>query len=157
MGTVYQLILTIAILLSQIFGSGAILGTESGWPILLALTAIPAIMQLATLPFCPESPKFLLLDRDDEERAEAALQWFRGTVEVHDEMDEMKQEQASEKSAPTVSLLGMVRNGSLRRPLIIASMMMLAQQLSGINAAIYFSTKIFTIGNYLIISRSFRK
>lgn len=144
-GTVYQLIITISILLSQVLGSGSILGNHSGWPFLLALTAIPAIIQVITLPFCPESPKYLLLDRDDEGRANAALQWLRGTVEVHSEMDEMKQEQESESKAPPVTLMGMIKNSSLRRPLIISSMMMLAQQLSGINAAIYFSTKIFTI------------
>ena len=46
------------------------LGTEDGWPWLLAITAIPAILQLATLPFCPESPKYLLLDKDDEMAAQ---------------------------------------------------------------------------------------
>ena len=98
-------------------------------PWLLAITAVPAIFQIATLPFCPESPKYLLLDKDDEHGAEeglrhlfllsfalkmwkriihndtlilAALQWLRGTIEVHDEMDEMKQEQESMKLVPKV-------------------------------------------------------
>ena len=75
----------------------------------MTITAIPAIFQIATLPFCPESPKYLLLDKDDEHGAEEglldfndqpkikdkdmiilkfpALQWLRGTIEVHDEMD----------------------------------------------------------------------
>merc|ERR1712111_307545 len=75
--------------------------------------------------------------------AEAALSWLRGTIEVHGEMDEMKQEQESMKLVPKVTLKEMLTNGSLRRPLIIAMMMMLAQQLSGINCAIFYSTKIF--------------
>ena len=58
-------------------------------------------------------------------------------------MDEMKQEQESMKLVPKVTLKEMLTNGSLRRPLIIAMMMMLAQQLSGINCAIFYSTQIF--------------
>jgi len=143
LGTVYQLIITMSILLSQILGMESLLGTANGWPYLLALTVVPAIFQLATLPFCPESPKFLLLDKDDEMAAENSLQWLRGTIEVHDEMDEMKQEQESMKLVPKVTLKEMLTNGSLRRPLIIAMMMMLAQQLSGINCAIFYSTQIF--------------
>merc|ERR1711971_1045995 len=105
--------------------------------------AVPAIFQIATLPFCPESPKYLLLDKDDEMAANSALSWLRGTIEVHDEMDEMKQEQESMKLVPKVTLKEMLVNGSLRQPLIIAMMMMLAQQLSGINCAIFYSTEIF--------------
>ena len=37
----------------------------------------------------------------------------------------------------------MLTNGALRRPLIVAMMMMLAQQLSGINAILYFSSSVF--------------
>ena len=55
----------------------------------------------------------------------------------------MKQEQESMKLVPKVTLKEMLTNGSLRAPLIIATMMMLAQQLSGINCAIFYSTKIF--------------
>merc|ERR1712117_805469 len=143
LGTVYQLIITMSILLSQVLGMGSLLGTPEGWPWLLAVTALPAIFQIATLPFCPESPKYLLLDKDDEHGAEEALQWLRGTIEVHDEMDEMKQEQESMKLVPKVTLKEMLVNSSLRKPLIIAMMMMLAQQLSGINCAIFYSTNIF--------------
>jgi len=143
LGTVYQLIITLSILISQILGMNNMLGTEDGWPWLLAITAIPAILQLATLPFCPESPKYLLLDQEDEMAAQTALGWLRGTIEVHDEMDEMRQEQASMKLVPKVTLKEMITNSSLRQPLIIAMMMMLAQQLSGINCAIFYSTGIF--------------
>merc|ERR1719286_60413 len=143
LGTVYQLIITLSILISQILGMSSVLGTETGWPWLLAMTAVPAILQLATLPFCPESPKYLLLDKDDEMAANSALSWLRGTIEVHDEMDEMKQEQESMKLVPKVTLKEMLTNNSLRAPLIIAMMMMLAQQLSGINCAMFYSTDIF--------------
>merc|ERR1719373_9006 len=112
-----------------------------------ALTAAPALLQLATLPFCPESPKYLLLDKDDEMKANSALSWLRGTIEVHEEMDVMKQEQESMKLVPKVTLKEMLTNGSLRKPLIIAMMMMLAQQLSGINCAIFYSTRIFGLAN----------
>ena len=86
------------------------------------------------MPFCPESPKFLLLDKDDEERATSALNWLRGSVDVHSEMDEMRAEQEKMKLIPHISFKEMFTNGALRSPLFIALMMMLAQQLSGINA-----------------------
>jgi len=142
-GTVYQLIITISILLSQVIGMEGILGNDAGWSILFGLTVVPGIFQVVTLPFCPESPKFLLLDKDDEERAVSALTWLRGRIDVHAEMDEMRAEQEKMKLTPHVSFKEMFTNGALRSPLIIALMMMLAQQLSGINAAIFFSTSIF--------------
>lgn len=58
-------------------------------------------------------------------------------------MDEMRAEYEAMKLVPKTTLKEMLTNQSLRSPLIIAVMMMLAQQLSGINAVIYFSTDIF--------------
>ena len=45
-GTVYQLIITISILLSQILGLTNVLGNDMGWPFLLGLTIIPGILQV---------------------------------------------------------------------------------------------------------------
>lgn len=143
-GTVYQLIITISILISQLLGMNNVLGNDAGWPILLGLTIIPGILQLITLPFCPESPKFLLLDKDDQSAATRALEWFRGTSDVKSEMDEMRTEHEALKQIAQVDMKEMFVNPALRSPLIIAMMMMLAQQLSGINCAIFYSTSIFS-------------
>ncbi|XP_023705143.1 solute carrier family 2, facilitated glucose transporter member 1 isoform X4 [Cryptotermes secundus] len=142
-GTVYQLVITISILVSQILGLESILGTEDSWPILLAITVVPGIFQLATLPICPESPKYLLLSKGQEMEAQRALTWLRGSIEVHDEMDDMRNEYEAMKLVPKVTLKEMFVNATLRIPLIIAMMVMVAQQLSGINAVMFFSTKIF--------------
>lgn len=142
-GTVYQLIITISILVAQILGLGTLLGTKSQWPLLFCLTVVPAIFQLVTLPFCPESPKFLLLGRGKDMDAQRSLSWLRGTIEVHDEMEEMRAEYESMKLIPAVSFKELIMNATLRIPLVIAVMIMLAQQLSGINAIINFSSTIF--------------
>ena len=73
----------------------------------------------------------------------AALTWLRGTVEVHDEMEEMRNEAEQMKQVPKVTLREMCTNPMLRQPLVIAMVVMLSQQLSGINAAIAFSGEIF--------------
>ncbi|KAK4324988.1 hypothetical protein Pmani_004411, partial [Petrolisthes manimaculis] len=142
-GTAYQLVLTISILFSQIMGLETILGTDSLWPLALALTGLGAVFQLLTLPLCPESPKFLLGTKDDPVAAQRALTWLRNTNNVQDEMAEMRNEAEAAKLVPSVSVREIICNPTLRIPLIISLMMMLAQQLSGINAVIFFSTSIY--------------
>lgn len=144
-GTVYQLVITISILVSQILGLEQVLGTTDQWPLLLCLTIVPAIFQICTLPFCPESPKYLLLSRGKDMDAQKALSWLRGTIEVHDEMEEMRTEYESMKLIPKVTVRELFVNPALRIPLFISIMIMFAQQLSGINAVMFFSTKIFTM------------
>ncbi|XP_050691340.1 solute carrier family 2, facilitated glucose transporter member 1-like isoform X2 [Eriocheir sinensis] len=142
-GTAYQLVLTISILISQVMGLENLLGTESLWPLALALTGAPAIFQLLALPICPESPKFLLISKDKPVDAQRALTWLRDTNDVQQEMGEMRNEAEAGKLVPAVSLREIVMNPTLRIPLVISLMMMMAQQLSGINAVIFFSTEIY--------------
>ena len=142
-GTVYQLVLTISILVAQILGLSSLMGNDACWPWLLAVTILPGIFQIATLPLCPESPKYILLTQGREVETQNALTWLRGTIEVHDELDAMRAEYETMKAVPKVTLGDMITSDALRMPLIIACVIMLGQQFSGINAVFFFSVSIF--------------
>ncbi|MCL4158810.1 UNVERIFIED_CONTAM: hypothetical protein GTU68_032639, partial [Idotea baltica] len=72
-----------------------------------------------------------------------ALSWLRDSSNVHEELEEIQNEAEAQKLVPKVSVREIITNPALRIPLIISVMMMLAQQFSGINAAIFFSVKIY--------------
>lgn len=65
----------------QIFGLESILGSDNLWPLLLALTILPAILQSIMLPFCPESPRYLLIVLNQEEEARKGGCTHRFTTE----------------------------------------------------------------------------
>lgn len=64
----------------------------------------------------------------------SGLNWLRGTIEVHDEMEEMRSEYEAAKLVSKVTMKELFVNPTLRSPLIICLVIMIAQQLSGINA-----------------------
>lgn len=55
----------------QILGLESLLGSEELWPVLLGITVIPTVLQMALLPFCPESPRFLYIVRCQEHHAKS--------------------------------------------------------------------------------------
>lgn len=145
-GTVYQLAITVTILLSQILGLKSVMGTDELWPFLLAVTIIPGVLQLVALPFCPDSPKHLYLDNDDPTKAKEALQWLRCRLDVSEDLQEYANEKDREIGSTEegqISIKDLFTKRSWRRPLLIAVMLMLAQQMSGINAIIFYSTDVF--------------
>lgn len=143
LGTVNQLALTIGFLLSQILGLEQILGTDRGWPLLLGLTVCPAVLQLVLLPFCPESPRFLLITRQREEESRAALRRLRNSSNVEDDVEDMRVEERAQQGESQISMWQLITSRSLRLPLIISIVMQLSQQLSGINAVLYYSIRLF--------------
>ncbi|KAG7500027.1 solute carrier family 2, facilitated glucose transporter member 1-like [Solea senegalensis] len=142
-GTLHQLGVVVGILIAQIFGLEALLGSDKMWPLLLALTVAPAVLQCILLPFCPESPRFLLINLKQEEQARKALVRLRGSEDVSKDMQEMKEESAKMAMEKKVTIAELFRSASYRQPLLIAVMLQLSQQLSGINAVFYYSTGIF--------------
>uniref|UniRef100_H2Y402 Major facilitator superfamily (MFS) profile domain-containing protein n=1 Tax=Ciona savignyi TaxID=51511 RepID=H2Y402_CIOSA len=143
-GTLGQLGVVTSMLLSQVLGLRWLLGTSTLWPLLLALTGVFAVYQLAVIPFCPESPRFLLVKMNKEDEAREALQWLRGShYNSKEEMNQMSSEHEAGKDEQKTTIKELFTVSHLRQPLIIAIVMQLSQQLSGINAVFYYSTQLF--------------
>lgn len=47
------------------------MGNADLWPLLLGFTFIPAVAQCVLLPLCPKSPRFLLINKNEENKAKA--------------------------------------------------------------------------------------
>ncbi|XP_044267819.1 solute carrier family 2, facilitated glucose transporter member 1-like isoform X1 [Tribolium madens] len=145
LGSVYQLLIVISILISQIVGLEMMLGNKH-WDILFLLPIAFGIFQVITLFFCTESPKYLLSVKQNNERAENSLKFLRKSEDVNEEFSQLKHEDEANKAMPKVTLKQMFRERSLRIPLMIAMLVMVAQQFSGINAVIFYSTETFISG-----------
>ncbi|KAL0985137.1 hypothetical protein UPYG_G00153330 [Umbra pygmaea] len=142
-GTLHQLGVVIGILVAQIFGLESLLGSASLWPLLLGLTVFPAVVQTIMLPFCPESPRYLLISLNKEEEARKALVRLRGCEDVSDDIQEMKEEGMKMAMEKKVTIPELFRSSTYRQPIMIAIVLQLSQQFSGINAVFYYSTRIF--------------
>ncbi|XP_076451529.1 solute carrier family 2, facilitated glucose transporter member 3-like [Babylonia areolata] len=142
-GTCHQLAITIGILFSQILGLREIFGTEELWPILFAFNAVPALVCLVVMPFCPESPRFLLIKKGLEDEARQVLVRIRGTHNVEEEMEEMRVEARKTAGVTNFSIKELVTSPALRLPVIIACLLQVFQQWSGINAVMSYSAYIF--------------
>ncbi|XP_032971240.1 solute carrier family 2, facilitated glucose transporter member 7-like isoform X2 [Rhinolophus ferrumequinum] len=144
LGTMTEVFVIVGIFLAQIFSLQAILGNPTGWPVLLALTGVPALLQLLSLPFFPESPRYTLIQKRDENTARQALRKLRGWADVDDEMEEMRVEAEAEKAEGRLSVLNLFTFQPLRWQLISIIVLMAGQQLSGVNAINYYADTIYT-------------
>jgi SP family galactose:H+ symporter-like MFS transporter len=135
----YQLAITVGILGSYL--TGLLISGDGMWRVMFALGAVPGLLFLIGLVFLPESPRWLVLKRSAE-AARASLRRLRGEGwDVDRELEEM---------VGTVQAEGGRRVGyralfepAIRPALIVAVGLFFLQQLSGINAVIYYAPEIF--------------
>lgn len=106
----------LGILLGQVAGLTGLLGAEPLWPYLLASNAVPGLVQLLALPWFPESPRYLLIDRGDEEACVRALRRLRGGEAPASEMEEMlrERERRTAAAAPAKTPWSLFRDPATR-------------------------------------------
>ncbi|XP_034027543.1 solute carrier family 2, facilitated glucose transporter member 1a [Thalassophryne amazonica] len=144
LGTLHQLGVVIGILMAQVsFGIEPIMGNRLLWPLLLGFTCLLAGLQCVLLPFCPESPRYLLINCNMESKAFSVLTKLRGTEEVSTDLQEMKEESQQMMREKKVTIAELFRSPFYRQAIFVSVMLQLSQQLSGINAVFYYSTGIF--------------
>uniref|UniRef100_A0AAV2M5C9 Major facilitator superfamily (MFS) profile domain-containing protein n=1 Tax=Knipowitschia caucasica TaxID=637954 RepID=A0AAV2M5C9_KNICA len=115
---------------------------ESSWVFLFSFLAVPSLLQLCVLPFLPESPRFLLMERRDEKAAEKAFQRLLGRSDVSVELEEVHAEARAQTTTHTVSVLQLLRTRSVRWQLITIIVTMACYQLCGLNAIWYYTNGI---------------
>lgn len=114
---------------------------EQNWRYMLGVVAIPSFAFLLCVLGIPESPRWLLVQRGRREEARAILAAINpGTV------DETMQAIELESAAASQSISWRQFLGSqYRRPVLLAFFIAFFNQLSGINAIIYYAPRIFEL------------
>ena len=110
---------------------------EAGWRWMFASEALPAALFLGLLFFVPESPRWLV-KRGREGEAHRVLARAAGPERAQTAMAEIHAALAEEGGSP----LELLRPG-LRRALLIGVVLAVLQQVTGINAILYYAPEIF--------------
>ncbi|XP_057236120.1 solute carrier family 2, facilitated glucose transporter member 9-like isoform X6 [Malurus melanocephalus] len=113
------------------------------WPLFLSMVVVPASLQLLLLHCFPESPRYLLIERNDICGATRALHRFLGTPDVQDVIEEMKEERRSLSSMEMVSVWQLLRDRSVRWQTLSVAVVNAGMQLSGIDAIWFYTNTIF--------------
>ncbi|XP_052545429.1 solute carrier family 2, facilitated glucose transporter member 11-like isoform X4 [Tympanuchus pallidicinctus] len=138
-----SIFLTGGILSGQIIGLREILGAEAYWPLLLSSSCVPAFAQLLFLPWFPESPRYLLIDRGDELSCAKALKRFHGSSQYQREMEDIQRECFALDGEKPKKPWQLFTDRAVRWQLITVVVMTMGQQLSGINAIYFYATYVF--------------
>lgn len=136
----FQLSIVIGILLTYIVNY-VVSSDAWAWRAMFFYGIIPAIILLLGLMFLPESPRWLILKGKTEQAIKSLIKLRGDNYQV--EFDEIQSTIALEKQEQTKQRLSSVFN-KVNLPIIaLAILIMLFQQLSGINAIIYYAPQIF--------------
>ncbi|KAG9307824.1 hypothetical protein G9A89_023389 [Geosiphon pyriformis] len=161
LGTSHHLFIVIGVLVSQIFGLW--LSFVPGWRFLLALNALPALIQIILLKFCVETPRYLILKNRLEEANNSLQQLrkgydiqteFKEIVEARNNFESQNPELLSSDGLSTnesiiysgrsLSLHELFQDENCRKMIFICFGVHTMQQICGINGIIYYSTEIFS-------------
>uniref|UniRef100_A0A8C3JMD2 Major facilitator superfamily (MFS) profile domain-containing protein n=1 Tax=Calidris pygmaea TaxID=425635 RepID=A0A8C3JMD2_9CHAR len=143
LGLMPSIFICLGVFFAQVLGLPELLGEDRFWPLFLSVVVVPASLQLLLLHCFPESPRYLLIERNDVCGATAALHRFLGTSDVQDVIEEMKEEQRSLSSVETVSVWQLLRDRSVRWQTLSVVVVNAGMQLSGIDAIWFYTNTIF--------------
>lgn len=93
-GSFLNFAITFFTLVSAVLSLNFVMGSNEMLPYLLGLGVIPAVLQIIFSPFFPETPKYLLLTKKDEEKARQSVLYYYGKDEnVEQVFEEFRREE----------------------------------------------------------------
>ena len=114
------------------------IGSEP-WRLMLGIQAIPSLLFLVLLKFIPESPRWLILQRGNTDLARKILLMINPAT-ADATMVAIQQATTEEQATTTKDPLFSARH---KTPVILAILFAFFNQVSGINAIIYYAPRIF--------------
>lgn len=141
-------------LLPTAFGNVGILvcfiaGTYLPWNTLALLGILFPLPYLALTFLIPETPRWYM-SKNRPECARNSLQWLRGKdADVSEEFQSMVSAQRVDEKGSSSNITDLFTKPNLK-PLLISLGLMFFQQMSGINAVIFYTTEIFDMAGSTI-------
>ncbi|NXB62202.1 GTR9 protein, partial [Struthidea cinerea] len=102
------------------------------WNVLLSFSGLVALIQLLFLPFFPESPPYLLLQKEDKAGCLKAMKQLWGEGNYHTEFDDLMKEKAITKGTKIMNVLEVLRERSVYPQLCTMLLLLLSLQLCGL-------------------------
>ncbi|RYY36625.1 MAG: MFS transporter [Sphingobacteriaceae bacterium] len=113
---------------------------DSSWRLMLGVQAVPSLIFLVLIYFIPESPRWLILKKGATDKALAILR----VINPLNCDDELKSIQASGQNSVTLKAENnSIFSGKYKTPVMLAVLFAFFNQVSGINAIIYYAPRIF--------------
>jgi len=139
----YQLAITVGIFLAYLV-DGWLSGSDS-WRMMLGVTAVPGLLLFAVALFAPQSPRWLMMMNRRDKAAEE-LTKIRPGVDFTARLQAI--DMALQQEGKGASW-GEVFQRQWRRPLLIGVGLAIFQQITGINAIIYYADQIFASAGFI--------
>ncbi len=134
----FQFNVVLGILISYLSNYLISQGGESSWRWMLGVQAFPSLLFLVLIYFIPESPRWLVLKKGATERALRILRVIN-PLNCDQELAAIQGSALKSSSGKEESLF----SGKYKTPVILAILFAFFNQVSGINAIIYYAPRIF--------------
>ncbi len=133
----YQFMIVLGILVAFLSNwmVGSSLG-ENAWRWMLGIEAIPALIYVILVVRIPNSPRWLVIQKNDVETARKLIQQLDYTIDPDVELVEIQQNERANSGNGFFS-------GRYKWPILLAFLLAFFNQLSGINFVIYYAPRIF--------------
>lgn len=112
---------------------------ENSWRWMLGIQAFPALIYTVLVFGVPESPRWILEYQNNKEKATAILKQINPQANIEEEISAIESEKSKETTQENIFMK------KYRKPLLLAFFIAFFNQVSGINAFLYYAPRIFEL------------